>query len=143
MKTYSDNYQYPDLWYANDRNWTYEYNNKENATTVVDKECKIWEVIETDNGLIDNDMNTGDEKTEFKQSYYNHTYNENEFINSAYYHLIFENTKQEDIGYYWLAGRCVHLDATKRHFNLHVLYTHNGTRQIGGTAMCYSDRNFK
>ncbi len=104
-KTYEASNQYPDMWNDNDKEWTYEYNNKEKTTEGGDKECKIWEVIGTDNGQMNDTMNQGSNSTTFKQSYYYHNYNENEFINDAYYVLIFKKANGERTGEYWLAGR--------------------------------------
>ncbi len=100
-KTYNDNHQYPTMWGKNDKDWTYEYRKGEMIGK--DKECKKWEII--GDGKLDNTMNEGNSDTEFRQSYYVHDYKENEFINTAYYDLIFKKTESGDRDSFWLEGR--------------------------------------
>ncbi len=108
-KNYSSYNQYPKMWNDNDKEWTYEYNNKEKTATGGDKECKKWEEIGTKDGQMEGTMNQESEETTFKQSYYYHNYNENEFINDAYYDLIFKKAKESKTDDCWLAGRYVNL----------------------------------
>ncbi len=95
-KTYDINNKYPKMWEDNDRYW----NSGE------DKECKKWEEKGTENGQISEKMTEGLSSTVFKQSYYSHTYKEEEFPNKKYYNLIFRKADgQTGTGVYWLAGR--------------------------------------
>ncbi len=130
-KTYSgDNVQYPDMWNDNDKDWTYKY--KDGNRTGGDKECEKWEVIGNSNGQMSNKMNTGDEKTEFKQSYYYHDYNKNEFIKSAYYDLIFKNKDDSDVETYWLGGRYVHLYENSYDFGVQFVSISDGKYRVHG-----------
>ncbi len=138
-KTYNDNNQYPTMWGENDKEWTYEYNKKDKTATGRDKECKKWEAIGTKNGQMNDTMNTGSNSTSFKQSYYYHDYKESEFINDAYYNLIFSKADGNWAKGFWLAGRCVHLYEDYCCFGLFNVYS-TSTKLLGGETMSMSNR---
>ncbi len=140
-KTYEASNQYPDMWNDNDKEWTYEYNNKEKTTEGGDKECKIWEVIGTDNGQMNDTMNQGSNSTTFKQSYYYHNYNQSEFINDAYYDLIFKKSDEQATRGYWLAGRYVHLRWNHSDLGLQNAGVGDDGCIVGGVGPCISDRD--
>ncbi len=125
------NNKYPKMWNENDKNWTYEY--KEGKITGQDKECKKWEVI--GDGNMGDTVNDGTDSTKFKQSYYWHGYNEDEFINDAYYDLIFKTSSGEDTGFYWLEGRYTHLYQDICTFGLQFIFSWD-TNKICSGAEC-------
>ncbi len=140
-KTYTDNHKYPAMWGENDREWTYEY--KDGKSTGIDEECKKWEEICTDEGLVGSDMNDGNESTIFKQSYYYHEYNENEFINDEDYDLIFEKINGQPTGAYWLAGRYVHLFESFCTFGLQQVDAYSSRSNVGGYILYHSARFYE
>ena len=79
-------------------------------------------------------MNQGSNDTTFKQSYYYHNYNQSEFINDAYYDLIFGKDDDSWKEAYWLAGRYVHLWEKSCDFGLQAVYTEDGTKGMGGNS---------
>ncbi len=137
-KTYTDKNKYPVMWNDNDKDWTYEY--KDGKMTVKDKECKKWEIIGKEDGLMDNEMNTGSSDTIFKESYYWHIYNKNEFINDTYYDLIFEKSRDQINSEYWLAGRYVHLYENFCDFGLQRVSAKDGVNLVSGFLLCESNR---
>ncbi len=138
-KNYNSSNKYPNLWDKNDREWTYEYNNEDKTVIGGDKECKIWETIGTDDGQMTNMMNPGSNSITFKQSYYNHQYNKEEFINEAYYNLIFKKFDGNWTGGYWLAGRYVNLQGSYSEFGIQRVNAHDVMRVVDGYYMCQSD----
>ena len=108
------------MWNDNDKNWDYEYKN-EIVAAVGDKECIIWEKIGSGNGKMNGKMTSNETSLTFKQSYYNHNYNEKEFKNQEYYDLIFKDKSSEDR--FWLAGRCVGLGNTFCMFGVNLIYS--------------------
>ncbi len=138
--TYETSYKYPAMWDKNDKEWTYEYNHKEKTSTGGDKECKKWEEIGTRDGLMEETMNQGSEQTTFKQSYYYHNYNQNEFINDAYYDLIFKKSSEQTTGAYWLPGRYVHLYNDNCVFGLQDVGTKSDDKIVSGGGLYNSNR---
>ncbi len=137
-KTYTgDNIQTPAMWNENDKNWTYEYS-KDNGSTGRDKECKKWEII--GNGEMSDTLSKGTTSVEFKQSYYYHNYNEDEFINNAYYDLIFRKNDKSNTEYYWLGGRYVFLYADAYRLGLQYVCGYNDTTTVAGHAFVFSNR---
>ncbi len=129
-KTTFDTYhKSPIMWKNFDSRWDYEYSE---GTKTGDKECEIWE---EENGYT-NELGTdaGDAATEFKQSYYRHTYSEDEFINKQYYDMIFKVVGSSNKSYY-LAGRYVCLNNFDYcSFGL----SHAGSVSVDGVGLCSS-----
>ena len=140
-KTYEINNKYPDMWGENDKDWTYEYDNKNKKATGRDKECKIWEAIGTEEGQMENQMIQGSKETIFKQSYYKHIYGQNEFINDKYYDLIYKKNKGDNAGSYWLAGRCAHLYEEKCSFGLQRVNANGVSLSVVSSSLFTSDGN--
>ena len=133
-KTYSNgNTKYPSMWEENDKNWTYEYD--KGTTKGRDKECKTWEVIGTCSGMKD-----GNASTEFKDSYYGHSYKQNEFTNDKYYDLIFKKADGNEAGSYWLACRYVELHRDYCEFGFQRINASDGATSLFGTYVYWSDR---
>ncbi len=132
-KTYENYNQYPTMWEENDRNWTYEYNKDERG-----KKCSTWEV--EGNGEIDEGMKQGSNLTVFKQSYYYHIYNKNEFLNDQYYDLIFKKTDGTQAGWYYIAGRYVFFYEESCEFGLQVVCGGSKDSYVHGVSMCNSKR---
>ncbi len=141
-KTYASSNQYPKMWNDNDKNWTYEYKNKDKTATGGDEECEIWEVIGTNDGQITDTMTAGSDSTTFKQSYYYHNYKESEFINDAYYDLIFKKADGTPAGYYWLAGRYVRLCESYCDFGVQRVYASSSGGFVHGNDLCDSNRYY-
>ncbi len=139
-KTYNEYNQYPKMWNDNDKNWKYEYNKKEKTATGGDEECKKWEVIGTKDDQMTGKMNQGDKSTTFKQSGYIHSYNQSEFIDDAYYDLIFKKATGDLAEPYWLAGRYVHLYESYCDFGLQLVGANSGDSFVAGAALCNSTR---
>ena len=115
-KTYTVNYKSPAIWSSHDNTWTYKYD-KTTKKGTGDKSTEVpWEQeygsdTETESGNTTKD-------TEFTQSYYYHNYlnKEEEFKNTKYYDLLFEDGKGQYFNKsYWLAGRYVHLHDDRMH----------------------------
>ncbi len=139
-KNYSSSNQYPAMWDKNDKEWTYGYDKGKKLGLGEDKECKKWEEIGTKDGLIEETMHQGSEQTTFKQSYYYHNYKESEFINDAYYDLIFKKADDNRTGAYWLTGRYVHHYENRCGFGLQCVNADSTDCRVGGYDLCYSDR---
>ncbi len=131
--------QYPKMWEENDKKWTYEY--KDGKITGGDKGGTTWEVIGRGKGSMNADMNAENETTiNFKQSYYQHDYKQNEFINSSYYDLIFKKSDGMDTGYYLLATRYTHLGESDKGcaFGIMCMYSGSELKSIRGGWRCNS-----
>ncbi len=133
------NNKYPNMWNDNDKEWTYEYNNKEKTATGGDKECRKWEAI--GNGNMGNTLNDGTTSTKFKQSYYWHKYNKDEFLNETYYDLIFKMDSESNSDGFWLAGRYVLL--LEEHCDFGIMGVGLGVDgpNVGGAKLCTSAVN--
>ena len=129
IKTYTEYNKYPAMWNKNDKDWTYKYDN--GTITVRDKECKKWEEIVTEDGQMGDKMIGGSEETIFKQSYYYHKYNKDEFINDKYYDLIFKKSNGTSAANYWIAGRCIRLDEEYCEFDLQTITAFDNQSQCG------------
>ncbi len=140
-KTYEASNQYPAMWNENDKEWTYEYS-KDNGSSGEDKECKKWEEIGTKDGKMEGTMNQKSKETTFKESYYYHNYKESEFINGAYYDLIFkESNDGQPAKEYWLAGRYVQRLNNCWNFGLQCVGADGSNyNYVSGHNMCFSDR---
>ena len=133
VKTYTDYFYSPKMWYKNDSKWNYIYENKTG-----DSSCEYpWEQefgYESETGKGDTTAST-----EFKQSYYNHNYmnKEEEFKNSIYYNLLFLNSdKDEFFGKgYWLSTRSNHLFSDFCQFNMCGVNVLGGDCCVGGIAL--------
>ena len=125
---------YPNVWKENDQNWLYDYNN-ENETGN-DKECTIWERKVTEDGQDSGSETSDASKVQFKESYYRHEYNRNEFIDDKYFDLVFEGTEGSKGVTYWLGTRCVFFYPEKCFF---CISTVGQGKLVGGTAV--SDTN--
>ena len=99
------NYQFPQLWKDNDQLWTYEYDSDTGKSSGEDREGEIWEKIGTKDGKMSNEMESNETASIFKQSYYYHIYNKEEFINEKYFDLIFKTANEETVNRYWLGTR--------------------------------------
>ncbi len=138
-RTYTNgNNKYPKIWNENDKDWIYVYDKNTKTASGGDKECKKWEIIS--DGKMNNAINEGNSETIFKQSYYYHNYNENEFINDAYYDLIFKRDDGNWTEEYWLAGRCVHLYESSCDFDFQYAYGINGGSVVRGNRLYISNR---
>ena len=135
-----DNAQYPEMWDIKDRNWTYEWN--DDGTIIgKDKECISWETIESEENM-ENVMKGGDGQETFKQSYYSHVYQEDEFINDKYYDLIFKKDNENFMADYWLSGRITkcHSD-TLAIFGIAAVRFNEENARMGCQDLCYSGEN--
>ncbi len=138
-KTYENSNTYPKMWNENDKDWSYAYDKQNKTATGADGECKKWEVI--GNGDMENTTGKGTSNTEFKQSYYEHKYERDEFINSEYYNLIFKKDDNSNVDSYWLAGRSVLLFNPQCGFGLnHVYFDAEMRSGVNSYLLWYSDR---
>ncbi len=136
-KTYDANNQYPEMWSKNDSNWRYEYS-KDKGAIGRDKECKKWEII--GNEEMSEILSNGAASVEFKQSYYYHNYNQSEFMDNAYYDLIFRKNNAIDTEAFWLAGRYVDLYDDGSDFGLQIVLKNFDDTDVSGRGLFFSDR---
>ncbi len=131
-KTYDNNNKYPSMWEKYDSQWTYGYDGK--TETGSDKECEMWE-REYEEGTMTGE-GKGDANTTFRQSYYDHAYKKDEFINETYYDLLFidPETGEPFTIWYWLAGRGVELERLYCGFGLQYVRTTKSACNV----LCYS-----
>ena len=111
------------MWYDNDQGWTYDYDKETKKAAGADKECRTFEDVGTGEGKItetEETMKTGD--AIIRQSYYFHSYSENEFLDEKYYGLIFGT---ENVNC-WLAGRHVQLFGTGCSFGVQFVEKQRG-----------------
>ena len=126
-KGYENNY-YPSVWKYRDQFWEYD-------GIKGDKEGLIWESEIIENFETNKELGN----MEFKQNYYQHSYNKDEFINSIYYDLIFKGNGKDLNGEYFLAGRYVIFDKEKMHFGLDIGVGLNSIIQLAGNATYFSN----
>ena len=134
-----DNAYYPEMWNANDKNWTYEWNDDNGTITGEDKECTIWEKNENIKEELKNKMQGGSSKIAFKSTYYWHHYGDDEFINKKYYDLIFKKTNGDLCGLFWLASRMMSADSGIGYFGLVAMEGHTKGGYIHGESVCKTD----
>ncbi len=140
-KTYKNGKKkYPTMWDKNDKDWTYGYDKEKKSVLGKDKECKKWETIGTKDGQMEGIMNQEDKETTFKQSYYYHIFKESEFINDAYYDLIFKKSDGQTARISWLAGRYVHLSMSDCAFGLQLVVARDDEMSLSGQALYISNR---
>ena len=82
----------PDMWMLNDRKWTYSYNAGKKTGEVGD--CILWERLECDDGEF-SDSGENEGKMDLKECYYCHRYNQEEFMDTKYFDMIFKDSKRE------------------------------------------------
>ena len=143
-KTYENNNKYPEMWEINDKNWNYEYDDG-TITDGRDKECKKWELVGLRGGTINSDLIKVSSETVFKQSYYYHAYNKNEFVNSLYYDLIFGELF--DLGIpakhaCWLSGRYTSLGGDYVDFGHQFIRIEDENGVVGGYGHIDKDRKW-
>ena len=139
-KTYPENNKYPKMWNDNDKNWEYGYDSENKSETGSDAECKIWERQGKGEGKLDSNLTKGDNNTIFKESYYFHKYQKNEFPNQKYYDLIFGVLDCEK-GYsdVWFAGRCVRFLGDYCYFGIQGMYSDASENcAVNGSGLCHS-----
>ena len=133
-----DNAQYPEMWDIKDRNWTYEWND-DGTIIEKDKECISWETIESEENM-GNVMKVGDGQETFKQSYYSHVYQEDEFINDKYYDLIFKKDNEKFMADYWLSGRITKCQSdTLAIFGISAVRFNENNTRMGCQDLCITN----
>lgn len=83
-------------------------------------------------------MIEGSDSILFKESYYNHLYENNEFSNRKYFDLIALNSKKESTGDYWLAGRCVMLRDIECFFGVQRIDSNGEKVKVNGDILQHS-----
>ncbi len=86
-----------------DSQWDYEY--KDGKKIGNDKDCLLLEG--EGSGNLEDDSTA--RVNQFKETYYQYNYNENDFIDSVYFDLVFSKGENEGTTQYWLSGRMVEL----------------------------------
>ena len=140
-KKYDINYQSPAMWSSHDNIWTYKYD-KATQKGIGDKSIEVpWEQEYGSNFERESGNTTAE--TEFTQSYYAHDYKgkEDEFKNSIYYDLIFNDKSGNPFGYYWLASRDVNLFVERCHFQLNVVNASEKVEYVYGDTVFISSRS--
>ena len=138
IKTYSENYQSPIMWSSHDSAWNYEYN-KDTKKGLGEPSCENpWE--QEFNSKAETGVGDTSETTKFKQSYYSHDYNENEFKSEEYYNIIFGKENETAIGIYFLAGRNVRVNDDYCKFGMNYVDTTGNKSNVSGNILFDSNR---
>ena len=94
----TETFNYPDIWYSNDKKWLYTKENQE------DKYGEIFETIGNSDGTNDKTGEAEDEKITFKDGYSSSSF-EGNLINNNYLDLLIGKLKVGSEGRCWLGTR--------------------------------------
>ena len=135
-----DNVYCPAMWSNNDQDWKYEYDD-ENGSNGIEKDCSRWEEIESNKKITENNVKEKKDSITFRQSYYVHSYSQSEFVNDAYYNLIFKTTDNKSAGSYFLGTRyaLIHSEYCTLGFHIIIDATDTGKHWVHGNTVFRSN----